>query len=378
MADNLLEHKTFLLNLLSCKGVGRQTAWKIFQVCQHRQIPYQQFYLQCDSICQQLAISEKIAGSIQKFNKEHNFFDSFDELQTAGIQLVSFEEPAYPKLLLEISDFPLLLFVKSQVKVGGSAWQDMFAKTLSVVGTRKISSYGHLVLKEFIPALVAAERVVVSGFMYGVDLAAAQLALASGGQTIAVLGYGFKHCFPASQKRTFQTFLEQGAVFISEFPPATLAKAGNFVIRNRIIAALSAATLVIEAAIRSGSHITAHCANDYGRTVMAVPGPITNPFSEGTKKLINEGAILVNSAQDVLAELMIDYGSCQITQSTLQPALKKKAQNLLDQLSCYPSLAFADLQAHSQLSSRELNQLLFDLEIQGRITKKWGKYCLVS
>ncbi|KKQ08100.1 MAG: protecting protein DprA protein, partial [Candidatus Pacebacteria bacterium GW2011_GWF1_36_5] len=221
-------------------------------------------------------------------------------------------------------------------------------------------------------------RVVVSGFMYGVDLAAAQIALKNGGQTIAVLGFGFDHCFPSSQKKIMQEFLERGAIFLSEFAPETLAKASNFVTRNRIVAGLSKATLVIEAAKRSGSHITANYANDYGRIVMAVPGPITNPFSEGTKVLISQGATLVNNASDVLKGIADDYHFQLCDSVKNEQEETDKSKTLLEKLTFYPELTFDDLMKNNNFIESELNQLLFDLELQGKIIKKWGKYCLVS
>lgn len=382
MEQSLLERKAFITALVSLDGVGARTVFKILKACQKLQLSLTEFWDNKYQVWQKLELSEKTAESIKKFKKEHNIIDNLSQLETSGIQVVTFEEKAYPKLLAVTEDLPALLFVKSQVKVGSQAWRDAFAHTISMVGTRKITSYGRLVINELVPPLVNAKQVIVSGFMYGVDAISAQVALAHQGSTIAVLGYGFNYCFPTSQKQLMQNFLEKRAIFLSEFPPTTMARAANFVIRNRIVAGLSRATVVVEAAKRSGSHITANYANNYGRLVMAVPGPITNPFSEGTKDLINQGAILVRSAQDILSEMAEDYGvnntHAGVDLGKTATVLNREAVLLLENLSFYPELSFESLQKMTKIDSLQLNQLLFDLEIKGKIGKKWGKYCLIS
>ncbi|MBU1034109.1 DNA-processing protein DprA [Patescibacteria group bacterium] len=373
-----INRKAFLLALTSFSGVGPKTLLKILNVCQKKGLRNSEFLANKDHIWQEMLLSEKTIDSIRRFKREHNLLDNLLSLEASGVQILTFEEKAYPQLLLATEDFPPVLFVKSQLKVGSKDWQNVFAQTISIVGTRRMTAYGQLVIRELVPPLVSAGRVVVSGFMYGVDLAAAQMALKNGGQTIAVLGFGFDHCFPSSQKKIMQEFLERGAIFLSEFIPETLAKASNFVTRNRIVAGLSKATLVIEAAERSGSHITASYANDYGRIVMAVPGPITNPFSEGTKVLISQGATLVNNASDILKEISDDYHFQFYDSVKSEQKDTDESKALLEKLTFYPELAFEDLMKNSNFAESELNQLLFDLELQGKIIKKWGKYCLVS
>ncbi len=378
----ILEHKAFLIALLSLSGVGAKTVLRILDVCRQKQLSEAEFWVNRYHIWQEMLLKEKTIESIKKFKKEHNLLDNLLNIENSGIQVLTFEEAAYPRLLANIEDFPVALFIKSQVKVGSQIWQQMFESTLSVVGTRRMTTYGRLAINRLIPDLVRAGQTIVSGFMYGVDLFAAQVALASQGKTIAVLGYGLDHCFPLSQQKMMQQFLEQKAIFLSEFVPQTPPRAANFVTRNRIVAALSKATLIIEAAVRSGSHITASYAADYGRLVLAVPGPITNPFSEGTKALVNQGAILVNNAQDVLQEISTDYH--WQNQITAEKSVKTNqlsnanTQLLLDQLGVYPDLSFEALQQSTKLDPAQLNQLLFELELQGKIIKKWGKYCLIS
>lgn len=381
MKKSLLERKAFLLALVSLDGVGPRTVFKILDVCKRQQLSRTEFWANRHHIWQEIQLKEKTIESIKKFKKEHNLLDNLSKLEASGIQLITFEESTYPPLLSTIDDLPVVLFIKSQVQVGEQAWQDAFANTISMVGTRKITGYGQLVVNRLVPDLVGMGKVIVSGFMYGVDLIAAQTALNHKGQTIAVLGFGLNYCFPSSQKKIMQDFLDRGAIFLSEFIPHTKPRASNFVTRNRIVAGLSKATIVIEAAKRSGSHITASYANNYGRLVMAVPGPITNPFSDGTKELINQGAILVNNAQDILKEIEEDYHfNPRDSKNFSKISNESTGENklLLESLSFYPELGFESLQKNTKLPAKKLNQLLFDLELQGKIIKKWGKYCLVS
>lgn len=382
MSKFLLEKKAFLTALVSLDGVGSKTVFKILAACRKRQLSRVEFWANKHHIWQEIELKEKTIESIKKFKKEHSLLDNLAQLEASGVQVVTFEEKTYPPLLATIEDLPVVLFVKSCVEVGSVTWIQMLAQTISIVGTRRMTSYGQLVINRLVPPLVNLGQTVVSGFMYGVDLTAAQTALQHHGKTIAVLGFGFDHCFPSSQKKIMQEFLKKEAIFLSEFPPATLARASNFVTRNRIVAGLSKATVVIEAAKRSGSHITASYANNYGRLVMAVPGPITNYFSEGTKELINQGAILVNSAQDILLEISRDYHFDSFNTKSQQAAHGVAGANasdlILENLSFYPESSFETLQNSIQISTTELNQLLFDLELQGKIIKKWGKYCLVS
>lgn len=383
MSKSSLEQKAFLLALTSLDGVGSRTIFKILSVCRQRQLSRAEFWANKYHIWQEIKLKEKTIESIKIFKKEHNLLDNLSMLEASGIQLVTFEEKTYPSLLAKIDDLPAVLFVKSRIQVGNSVWYQMLAQTISIVGTRRMTGYGQLVINRLVPPLIDLGQVIVSGFMYGVDLVAAQTALKHQGKTIAVLGFGLNRCFPSSQQKIMQTFFDQGAIFLSEFPPETSARAANFVTRNRIVAGLSKATVVIEAAKRSGSHITASYANNYGRLVMAVPGPITNPFSEGTKELINQGAILVNSAQDILLEIGRDYHlnfiDTKLPSSITHDVTGINASSLiLENLSFYPESSLETLQNSTKIPTAELNQLLFNLELQGKIIKKWGKYCLVS
>lgn len=369
--------RAFLLALNGFQGVGPKTSLRILDVCQKYRLSPEQFMGNHRGIWQEISLAEETVLSIQKFNSEHTLLDNLMEVEALGLQVLTFEDSAYPPLLRESEDFPTVLFVKSKCRVGDETWQKTFTDTLSVVGTRKITGYGRLVLRQFLPTLVTTGKTIVSGFMYGVDLEAARLTVEKGGRTVAVLGFGLQHCFPESQRQLMADFYEAGAVFLSEFAPAVSPLAANFIRRNRIVAALSPATLVVEAASRSGSHITAAYANDYGRLVMAVPGPITNPFSEGTKDLIRQGATLVNSAADILQVLNEDYHRV-VGETGAANSHNPLEKRLLKLFASQSELSLEELRQQSQLTDAQLNQLLFNLELQVKIDKKFGKYRLLG
>ena len=208
--------------------------------------------------------------------------------------------------LLYISSLPLLAQIPDPPKhlhIKGTLPDPSFP-TIAVVGTRQVTDYGRKVTWELTQNLVKKGFVIVSGFMYGVDAIAHRSCVAAGGRTIAVLGYGLDApYFPHSHATLAQEILESGGCLVSEFAPNTPAVPQNFPLRNRIVSGLSLGVLVTEAAKHSGSLITARLAVEQGREVFAIPGPIDSPYSEGTKELVNMGAKLVTSVEDIVEEL---------------------------------------------------------------------------
>lgn len=213
------------------------------------------------------------------------------------VRIVTQSDPLYPPLLLQISDPPVVLYVKGTLP-------DWSTPTIAVVGTRQITSYGRLVTQELTAQLVQAGCTIISGFMYGVDAVAHETVIEKKGKTVGVLGYGFGAPFyPRSHALLAETIYAAGSCLVTEFPPWQHATAANFPLRNRIVSGMSLGVVVTEAASKSGSKITAECAVNQGRDVFAVPGPIHSTFSEGTKELVNLGAKLVTTAVDILEEL---------------------------------------------------------------------------
>jgi DNA processing protein len=221
--------------------------------------------------------------------------------ERGGTWTVRRGEPGYPPALLDLgADAPGRLFgCGNRTLIGGLE----LGHTVTIVGSRRPSSYGLRVAEDLGHLLAAAGLVVVSGMARGIDAAAHRGALAGGGITLAVLGSGADVVYPASERRLYRDILSSGAV-ISEAPPGQRPEPGAFPKRNRIMAALGAITVVVEAAQPSGSLITARQALKLQREVGAVPGPVTSRVSEGTNDLIVDGAAPVRGAQDVLDRLL--------------------------------------------------------------------------
>jgi DNA processing protein len=234
--------------------------------------------------------------------------------------------------------------------------------TIAIVGSRKVSAYGRDVTKRLARELAEQGLVIVSGLAFGVDSIAHQAALDAGGQTIAVLPSPLESIYPASHRQLAKHIVEQGGALVTEYPAGTESFKGNFVARNRIIAGLADATLVTEAALKSGSLHTARFALNAGRDVLAVPGNITSPTSEGTNNLIKHGATPVTSVDDVLFSLGIDRSATKAV-----PKGSNEAEQTILNLLHTGVVDGAELQAKSGLTIEQFNQHLTMLEITGKI-----------
>lgn len=219
-------------------------------------------------------------------------------IKNAGISWITIFDEAYPKLLRQIYDPPVVLYYKGEILP-----QD--AQAVAVVGTRKMTGYGKAVTEEFTKGLVEGGLTIISGLARGVDSQAHLTAIHHKGRTLAVLGGGLNQIYPPENINLAEKIISGGAV-LSELPPPYPSMPGNFPARNRIISGLSLAVLVTEAAEDSGSLITARLALEQGRDVFAVPGPITSTLSYGPIDLIKEGARPVMDPQEILEELGIN------------------------------------------------------------------------
>lgn len=209
--------------------------------------------------------------------------------------LIPITSKDYPALLKEIPDPPKLLFVHGDKSL-------LKAHQIAIVGSRNPTAQGKENTREFAKTLASAGAVITSGMALGVDGIAHQAALDNGQTTIAVVGTGLDRIYPARHKELAIQISQQGAL-VSEFPLGTPVKASNFPVRNRIICGMSLGTLVVEAAIRSGSLITARLAMEQGREVFAIPGSIHNTLARGCHSLIKQGAKLVETAEEIIEEL---------------------------------------------------------------------------
>ncbi|MGX1264656.1 DNA processing protein [Rossellomorea marisflavi] len=205
-------------------------------------------------------------------------------------------DEGYPDLLKEVYDPPLLLFCKGRTDLMHTPMK------LAVIGARKCTSYTVKVLSQLIPSLSHHRVTIISGLARGADTIAHETAISSGGRTIGVIAGGFDHIYP-KENASLASYMMDHHLLISEFPPYTRPEKWQFPLRNRIISGLSHAVLVTEAQRKSGTYITADYALNEGRDVFCIPGPLFAPMSEGTNSLIQEGAKMVVSPEDILQEL---------------------------------------------------------------------------
>lgn len=216
--------------------------------------------------------------------------DTFEKKNT---RMVTFADPEYPALLREIHDSPLVLFVRGRLPVDPRPH-------IAIVGARNGTQLGFDIARDFGRELAAAGFVVVSGLALGVDTFAHLGALEGGGRTIAVLGSGPDITYPAANRKIRERILAENGALVSEYPPGTPARPWHFPVRNRVIAGMCVATVVVEASARSGSLITARLAAEQDREVFAIPGNIRSALAEGTLALIKDGAQLVTSPHDLI------------------------------------------------------------------------------
>lgn len=292
--------------------------------------------------------------------------------------ILTLVEEAYPAQLRELSDAPPVLYLRGDPR-------QLQNPQLAVVGSRNPSIVGKEVAYDFSRTLVEVGLGITSGLALGIDAAAHRGALAGGGHTIAIFGTGLDRVYPASHRELAHEIVERGGLLLSEYPPGTSPLPGNFPCRNRIISGLSLGTLVVEAALRSGSLITARLAVEQGREVFAIPGSIHNPLSRGCHQLIREGAKLVETAQDVLMELapqLREAISLPVVEQDESggkgvPELDEEYQQLLGCLGDAPC-SVDQLIARSGLTADTVSSMLLLLELQGHVVSTAGGYMLAG
>lgn len=273
------------------------------------------------------------------------------------VKKLTVDNSAYPNSLTEIAQPPRQLFVQSE------NWEDLLARPrIAVIGSRKVSAYGRQVTAKLAGELAAQGIVIVSGLALGVDGIAHQAALDAGGLTIAVLPTSLEKIYPASHHNLAQNILKQGGALISEYESGAEVYKTNFVARNRIVAGISAAVLITEAAEKSGSLHTARFALEQGIDVLAVPGNITSPTSAGTNNLIKSGATPVTCTDDILHALGVRPGQVSAKITSANP----DEQLLLDLLG-QGTTDGAELLLVSKLSVETFNHTLTMLEITGKV-----------
>ena len=298
---------------------------------------------------------------------------------SAGAQVITLDDPAYPPMLRQIYDPPVVLYVRGDVAV-------LSQPAIAVVGTRHPTPYGMGMAERLACDLANAGLVITSGLARGVDASGHRGAIHAKGRSVAVFGTGVDVVYPRENGRIADSLLSLGGALISEFALGTFAAPQNFPIRNRIISGMSLGVLVVEAGEYSGTRITARCALEQGREVYAVPGNVTNRLSWGPNTLIKQGAKLVATWEDVFEELPSEVKRIL---KPVQPESSPPATASLfegEKLSPHEKLIFSHLKKDEpthidelverlepQVSSSEIFAALFELELAGKIRQLPGK-----
>jgi len=288
--------------------------------------------------------------------------------------IISLTDPEYPPLLKEIATPPPVLFVRGNPDV-------LALPQLAMVGSRNPSAGGRQMASDFARILVDLGLAITSGLALGIDAASHEGALETG-ITIAVAGTGLDRVYPSRHRELAHRILEQGAI-VSEFPPGTPSIAANFPRRNRIISGLSIGTLVVEAAVKSGSLITAKLAAEQGREVFAIPGSIHNPLSRGCHQLIQQGAKLVETVADILDELgplvatVLETIKTETPESIFFEHGSDSLTPLIEKMGFEP-ISIDTLVERCGLTPETVSSMLLTLELQGRVTSAGGLYSRID
>jgi DNA processing protein len=281
-----------------------------------------------------------------------------------GNHLLTLADAAYPQLLLEIPDPPLLLYAKGRIGL-------LNQPSLAVVGSRNASAQGTAHARQFAQALSNAGLTIVSGLALGIDTAAHEGALLDGGTTVAVIGTGADIVYPSRNHALAHRIAEHGCI-ISEYALGTPALPANFPRRNRIISGLSRGTLVVEAAAQSGSLITARLAAEQGRDVYAIPGSIQSPLARGCHDLIRQGARLVENAHDILSDFSGLQSHASVAQKPAPSLASDHTDNDLLKIIGYDPVSLNVLAARAGLDTATINAQLLTLELDGQVEMMAG------
>jgi DNA processing protein len=281
--------------------------------------------------------------------------EEMEKLERYRVKPLIYEDPLYPVRLKQIYDYPPVLYIRGNLPAEDEA-------CLAVVGTRRPTIYGRQVTEEIVTDLARSKITIVSGLARGIDSVAHRTTLDARGKTIAVLGSGLDIVYPGENTKLAQAIMEQGAL-VSEYHLGVKPRAENFPLRNRIMSGLSLGVLVVEAGERSGALITAHQAVEQNREVFAIPGSILSPASQGTNRLIQEGAKLVRNYADILQELNLAIVVRQAEIKEFSPADEFESA-ILKQLTSEPS-HIDEICRQSGLTMQEVSSTLALLELEG-------------
>jgi DNA processing protein len=315
-----------------------------------------------------VGLDNRSVKNLLKARSEIDLEQELERIEAMNVQVLTWESPDYPRLLLETHAPPPVLYIKGELRE-----QDAWA--MAIVGTRRASTYGREVTRRLAGALARNGITVVSGMARGIDGVAHRAALEAGGRTVAVFGCGIDRIYPPEHRKLAQQIAAHGAL-VSDYPLGTPPEGRNFPPRNRIISGLSLGVLVTNAGKTSGALITADFAAEQGRDVFAVPGSVLTRGSIGPNRLIQDGAKLVTTAEDILEELNLTMVAEQKQARQILPEDETEA-TLLEHLSADPTHV-DDLQQKIDLPISEVTSTLAMMELKGMVRQVGGMKYVVA
>lgn len=313
-----------------------------------------------DTLRQIDGIGPEVARSIASWQETINLEAELRRIASSNITVLSQNDPRYPTILREIYDPPIVLYL-----FGSLEPRDQHA--IGVVGTRKPTHYAQDATKKIAFQLAYSGITVVSGLALGIDTIAHQAALAAKGRTLAVIGSGLSKLYPPQNRELAAKIADCGGAVLSEFPLETSPDRQTFPMRNRIISGLSFGVLVVEAGVRSGALISASQAADQGRNLYVVPGRIDNPNAIGSNRLIQQGAKLITSAEDILEDMhILSLESPRLPLSPAPPGLTELETQILRSLET-EELIIDQIVTKTGLPSYQISSTLLALEMRGLV-----------
>ena len=354
----------YTIALTRMTGFNFQTALHLYQTMGGGQAVYEHRHDIKDVMPD---CTDRLAASLQDWSLAlQRAAQEMSFIEKHHIQPLCLGDERYPQRLAECVDAPIILFYMGNADLNQR-------RVINIIGTRHCTAYGQDLIRRFVAdlRLLCPEVLIVSGLAYGVDICAHRHALQNGYETVGVLAHGLDELYPSAHRDTAKQMLQQGGL-LTEYMSETRADKMNFVKRNRIVAGMTDATILVESAAKGGGLITSHIAQDYDRAVFAFPGAIGAPYSEGCNQLIRDnGAQLITSAEDFV-EAMGWQTDAQRQEAinkgierNLFPELSDEEQGIVKALNEHGDLALNQLAAKTNTPISRLTALLFQMEMKG-------------
>lgn len=292
-----------------------------------------------------------------------------------NLEIITIENNNYPERLRNIKNPPQKLYAEGNLEL-------LKSNIISIIGSRACSENGIELTKKFSKELIYQGITIASGMAIGIDTIAHQTTLKEKGNTIAVLGNGFQHIFPTKNIQLYQQIIENGGLIITEYPPEEKAKSAYFLQRNRIVSGLALGVLIIEAAYRSGTSVTAKLAKQQGRKVFAIPHELNDKHGVGTNRLIQEGAKIVTSTEDIMKEFPFLPYKIPLKENKMEVYKRRKVCQNSEYRDIYECItenpiSLNEIYKKSNRNISEINNILLMLELNGYVEKVAGGYICI-